>query len=161
MLKNIKYIIAMLFCVGFVAAAEAQASVRYKCMIQMNNYLGPGAYIAVSLVNRDNTYEKTLYVLGDDKKWYPDIKEWHKAYKKKTTNISAVTGASVAGGDRTIVTIDIDKSKIDAGYIIRFESAVEGKAYHQKDAEVPLTAAGLTAKTDGKGYIRYVRFSAN
>jgi len=60
-----------------------------------------------------------------------------------------------------MVTLNIDKSKINVGYKIRFESAVEYNRYYQKDAEAPLTKEGLAAKTDGTGYIRYVRFSGN
>src|SRR5687768_12904571 len=102
-------------------AAVAQ-DVAYKCMVQMTNYMGEGAYIAVSLINGKGAYEKTLYVMGSDKKWYPDIKEWHKAIGKKTPNISAITGASVAGGDRGVMVLKIDKSKIDKDYKLRFES---------------------------------------
>jgi len=43
-------------------------------MLQLNNYTGEGAYIVVLLINKNDEYEKTLYVLGDDKKWYPDLK---------------------------------------------------------------------------------------
>lgn len=156
-LKYIGVLAMFLFCAVW---SNAQTG-KYKCMIQMNSYLGEGAYIVVSLINPNDTYAQTLYVLGSDKKWYPDLKEWNKAYKKKPTNISAVTGASVAGGDRAMVTLQIDKAKLNAGYKLRFESAVENKAYHLKDAELPLTTAGLAAKTDGKGYIKYVRFSGN
>lgn len=143
---------------GITANAQGTAK-KYKCMIQMNSYLGEGAYIVVSLVNNDGSYNQTLYVLGDDRKWYPDLKEWYKAYKKKPDNISAITGASIAGGDRTVITLEIDNEKINAGYKVRFESAVEKKGYHITDAEVPLTPEGLGAKTEGTGFIRYVRFS--
>ncbi len=150
------------FAILFSLAATAQGgTTKYKCMIQMTNYMGEGAYIVVSLINKDGGYDKTLYVLGSDKKWYPDLKEWHKAYKKKPVNISAVTGASVSGGDRSVVTLELENSKINAGYKLRFESAVEDKQYHVKDLELPLTTESLGAKTEGTGYIRYVRFSAN
>ena len=76
-------------------------------------------------------------------------------------NISAITGASVTGGDRSVNVLEIETSKINAGYKIRFESAVEDKEYHVKDLEVPLTTEGLSEKTDGTGFIRYVRFSPN
>lgn len=154
-------ITTILLFICSVGAANAQGSVKYKCMIQMNSYLGPGAYIVLSIVDKDGNYDKTLYVLGDDNKWYADLKEWHKAYKKKETNISAITGASISSGDRTMVTLEIDKDKMNAGYTLRFESAVENKPYYLKDAEVPLTTEGLAVKTEGKGYIRYVRFSGN
>ncbi len=160
MMRTLKGVFVTAFLLLSVITATSQEVSKYKCMIQMNSYLGEGAYIVVSLINNDN-YNKTLYVLGPDKEWYPDLKEWHKAFKKKPANISAITGASVAGGDRAVVTIEIDKAKINAGYFLRFESAVEDKPYYVKDAEIPLTTEGLSAKSEGKGYIRYVRFSGN
>lgn len=161
MMRKWKGLFVAMFLLLDATTASAQATSKYKCMIQMNSYMGEEAYIVVSMVNKDDSYNQTLYVLGADKEWYPDLKEWHKAYKKKPTNISAVTGASVAGGDRAVVTLEIDKAKINAGYKLRFESAVEDKAYHVKDVEIPLTTAGLSAKSEGNGYIRYVRFSGN
>lgn len=152
-------IIVVVMALSHQNTAVAQAA-RYKCMIQMTNYMGEKAYLVVSLINKDGSYSKTLSVLGGDKKWYPDIKEWHKAYKKKPTNISAVTGASIAGGDRSVVALNLEKDKINTGYKLRFETAVEDKPYHVKDVEIPLTTGALAAKTDGTGYIRYVRFSA-
>ena len=140
--------------------AAAQGGNKYKCMIQMTNYMGDGAYIVISLINSKDVYEKTLYVMGADKKWYKTLKEWNKFYLKKP-NISAITGASVTGGDRSVNVIEIDPSKINAGYKLRFESAVEDQKYHVKDLEIPLTTAALAAKSEGTGYIRYVRFSAN
>ncbi|EJL62500.1 putative periplasmic protein (DUF2271) [Flavobacterium sp. CF136] len=125
----------------------------------MSNYMGEGAYIVVSLINSKGDYEKTLYVMGDDKKWYKSLKEWHKFYSQKPTDISAKTGASVTGGDRSITTIEIEDSKINKGYKLRFETAVEDQKYYTNDLEIPLTTQGIAEKTEGKGYIRYVRLN--
>ncbi|QHL89261.1 DUF2271 domain-containing protein [Nibribacter ruber] len=144
----------------FSFQAPAQTT-KYKCMLQMSNYVGEGAYIVVSLINPKGQYEKTLYVMGPDKKWYTSLKEWHKFQAKKKANISAITGASVAGGDRSITTFDLEDSKVNAGYKLRFETAVEDKEYYVKDLEIPLTTASLSAKNEGTGFIRYVRFSGN
>ena len=141
--------------------AQTSGAAKYKCMIQMTNYMGEGAYIVISLIDAKGAYEKTLYVLGSDKKWYKSLKEWNKFYAKKPSNISAVTGASVTGGDRSVNVIEIESSKINAGYKLRFESAVEDKNYNVKDLEVPLTTETLSSKNEGTGYIRYVRFTAN
>lgn len=142
----------------FSFQATAQTS-KYKCMLQMSNYVGEGAYVVVSLINAKGEYEKTLYVMGDDKKWYNTLKEWNKFQTKKKENISAKTGASVTGGDRSITTIEIENSKINKGYKLRFETSVEDQKYYVNDIEIPLTAEGLAAKTEGKGYIRYVRLN--
>jgi len=139
----------------------AQKTTSYKCMVQMTNYMGEGAYIVVSLVDSKGAYEKTLYVMGSDKKWYKNLAQWFKFYKSKPTNISAITGASVTGGDRSVTTFEIEDSKINAGYKLRFETAVEDNKYYEKDLEVPLTTEGISGKTEGTGYIRYVRLSAN
>lgn len=151
------YLTAALICLLSVQA-NAQTS-KYKCMLQMSNYMGEGAYVVVSLINPKGDYEKTLYVMGDNKKWYKTLKEWHKFYSKKPENISAKTGASVTGGDRSITTLEIEDSKINKGYKLRFETAVEDQKYHTTDIEIPLTTEGIAAKTEGKNYIRYVRLN--
>lgn len=161
-LHKITLLVLTLLVAGSPASmAQQPGSSQYKCMIQMTNYMGEGAYIVVSLINGKGAYEKTLYVLGSNKKWYPDVKEWHKALGKKRPNISAITGASVAGGDRSVIVLDIDNAKVNKDYKLRFESAVEDKQYHVKDLEIPLTTETLAAKSEGTGYIRYVRFSPN
>jgi hypothetical protein len=149
-------LIALICVSSFQATAQTS---KYKCMLQMSNYMGEGAYIVVSLVNAKGEYNKTLYVMGDDKKWYKTLKEWHKFYSKKPTDISAKTGASVTGGDRSITTLEIEDNKINKGYKLRFESAVEDNKYYTADLEIPLTTEGIAAKTEGKGYIRYVRLN--
>ena len=151
------YLAAALLCL-LSFQANAQTS-KYKCMLQMSNYMGEGAYVVVSLINPKGNYEKTLYVMGEDKKWYKTLKEWHKFYSKKPENISAKTGASATGGDRSITTIEIEDAKINKGYRLRFETAVEDQKYHTIDIEIPLTTEGIAAKTEGKNYIRYVRLN--
>jgi hypothetical protein len=161
-MKNIfKFCAALLVIVSLQSTSSFAQTTKYKCMVQMTNYMGEGAYIVVSLIDSKGAYEKTLYVMGSDKKWYPNLKSWHKFQAKNKANISAITGASVTGGDRSITTLEIDNAKLNAGYKLRFETSVEDKPYYEKDLEIPLTTEGMAAKTDGTGYIRYVRFSAN
>ena len=126
-------------------------------MIQMTNYTGEGAYIAVSLLNPKGEYEETLYVHGDDDEWYFDITEWWQFYGKKRNNIDAITGATISGGKRSISVLNIPTDKIDQGYTIRFETAVEDQEYYADDVEFEVTAANLSSKIEGKGFIRYIR----
>lgn len=129
----------------------------YKCMIQLTNYSGEGAYIVISLINPAGAYEKTLYVLGDDDEWYFDITEWWKFQGKVRTDIDAITGATIGGGERSISVINIANEKIDAGYKLRFETAVEDQEYYTDDVEFELTSESVKGKFNGKGFIRYVR----
>lgn len=152
--------VIILFLSSLNVVAQGKSS-KYKCMIQMKNYAGEGSYLVVSLINPAGNYEKTLYVLGSDKKWYKDVKEWHKFYSKKPTNISAISGASISGGERSVLVLDLQTSKINSGYSLRFETAVEDQEYHQKDLEFPLTTDNLSGKIEGTNYIRYVRFIPN
>lgn len=147
---------AALVCLSSVQAFGQNN--KYKCLLQMSNYVGEGAYVVVSLINPKGEYEKTLYVMGDDKQWYNSLKEWYKFYNKKP-KVSAKTGASVTGGDRSVTVFEIETAKFDKGYKLRFETSVEDQKYFATDVEIPLTTSGITEKTDGKGYIRYVKLS--
>ncbi len=147
-------LISVFSLVGFTSVKSSSA---YKCMIQLTNYTGEGAYVVISLINPEGKYEKTLYVLGDDDEWYFDITEWWKFQGKVRADIDAVTGATISGGERSISVIQIDDDKIDTGYKIRFETAVEDQEYYTQDVEFELTSASVKGKHEGSGFIRYVR----
>ena len=151
-------ILIVLIGVLFSSNLFAQSS-KYKCMVQMVSYEGEAAYVVVSLINPKGGYEKTLSVLGTDKQWYNTLKEWYKYQTKTKEKLSAVTGASVGGGDRAIRTLEIDNAKMNKGYKLRFESAVEEQKYHVTDVEIPLTTAAITELAKGKGYIKMVKLN--
>ncbi len=158
-MKFITKIQALTFFIFLFSLSAAAQNAKYKCMLQMTNYKGLEAYVVVSLIDEKGKYEKTLYVMGPDKQWYNGFKDWYKNQSKKNEKLSAVTGASVAAGDRSITTFTIDESKMNKGYKLRFETAVEDQKYYVTDVEIPLTTEGVTQKTDGKGYIRYVKLN--
>lgn len=126
-------------------------------MIQMKNYTGEGAYIVISLLNPEGKYEETLYVQGDDDEWYFDITEWWKFQGKKRTDIDAITGATISGGERKVSVISIPDDKLNTGYKLRFETAVEDQEYYKNDVEFDLNLENTKAKIEGKGFIRYIR----
>ena len=138
-----------------------EQQVSYKCMIQMTNYTGEKAYVAVSLINPNGDYVKTLYVQGNDKEWFPDLKNWWEFSDGINENIDAITGATVSNGQRNIISLGFDASHIDSGYKVRFESAVENQEYYLVDAEIELNSATIMQKVEGKGYIRYIRMVPN
>ena len=158
MKTSLKFTVLIFLITLFSSNSFAQSS-KFKCMIQMNSYEGEGAYIIISLINPKGAYEKTLSVLGPDKQWYNTLKEWHKFQTKSNNKLSAITGASVGGGDRALRTIEIDDTKLNKGYKLRFESAVEEQKYHVTDVEIPLTTEALAERASGKGYIKFVKLS--
>ncbi len=151
---------SLLFFTFILSASYSHSqSSKYKCLLQMIAYEGEAAYVVISLINPKGEYEKTLSVLGPDKKWYNTLKEWYKFQEKSKEKLNAITGASVDGGDRAVRTIEIDDTKMDKGYKLRFESAVEEQKYHITDVEIPLTTSAITTRAEGKGYIRFVKLS--
>lgn len=139
------------------AFAKPIETTNVKCMIQMTNYTGEGAYVIISLINPEGNYEETLYVQGKDSEWYSDITEWWKFYGKRRPNIDAISGATISGGGRKVSLIKIPTEKIDTGYKIRFETAVEDQEYYTEDVQFQLTSESVKSKVEGKGFIRYVR----
>jgi hypothetical protein len=151
-------LVACLLSVFAVMSFKVNAdNSKYKCMIQMKNYTGEGAYIVISLVDAKDEYVQTLYVQGNDDEWYSDITEWWKFHGKRRPDIDAITGETISGGERKISVIEIPNDKIDAGYQIRFETAVEDQEYYTKDIQFELTSETVKSKVEGSGFIRYVR----
>lgn len=157
-MNKIKFAVLLLVLfAGIVSFTTLTESTRYKCMIQMTNYTGEGAYVVISLINPDGDYEKTLYVQGDDDEWYNTVESWWKFYGKRRQSIDAITGATISGGQRALTVIDIEDNKINTGYKIRFETAVEDQDYYTSDVEFELTSETITSKVEGLGFIRYIR----
>ena len=72
-MKNIKLIFSIaILSIALFSFTTINTSTKYKCMVQMTNYVGEGAYVVISLINPDGHYEKTLYVQGDDEEWYTE-----------------------------------------------------------------------------------------
>ncbi|SHJ39983.1 DUF2271 domain-containing protein [Aquimarina spongiae] len=147
----------MIIIFAFSSFKTTTESTKYKCLIQMVNYTGEGAYVVISLLDADGNYKKTLHVQGEDEEWYHDIPEWWSFYGKRRPDIDAITGATISGGERAISVIEIENDKIDTGYKIRFETAVEDQEYYKDDIQFELTSETIKSKIEGKGFIRYVR----
>lgn len=149
----------VMVCYSFVASpGELDSEPKsVKCMVQLINYEGEGAYIVASVVDQAGIYQTTLRVLGDDEEWYPDLPGWWGHYAPQKYPIDGITGATISGGERSIFGIQIEEKWIGQGYKIRFETSVEDQDYHEADLEFDLTQENLNTKLEGTGYIRYVR----
>lgn len=159
-IKHIAFLSLAVF--GLMSYTTKPPTTKYKCMIQMTNYTGEGAYVEMLLMNPKGDYEKTLYVQGNDAEWYNTIEEWWKKfYGNKRTKLDAITDATISGGTRTVSIIETEDSKINSGYKIRFETAVEDQKYYTRDIEFELTSETVKSKQDGPGFIRYVRMIPN
>jgi hypothetical protein len=133
------------------------AQVSFKCLVQLTNYSGEGAYVVVSLIDSKGKYKKTLQVFGKEKRWYDDLTSWFKYYTSAKENVDAVSGASITAGSRKVFSINTDNTVFDKGYKLRFETAVENKEYEEKDVEMDFSEANVGKTVPGTGYIRYVK----
>ncbi|WP_271271511.1 DUF2271 domain-containing protein [Aliamphritea hakodatensis] len=148
-------LLVLLSLLAFTAPAKADEAV---VLVQLNEYNGPEAYFHLYLVNPEGKFDRTLWVSGPDKIWWPDSKRWFGYHSRARENIDGITGASTAGGARSVMRVDIDPSWVDAGYKLRVETSVENADNVQADAEIELTKASQRAKTPGTGYVRYIRY---
>ncbi|MGB3775178.1 MAG: DUF2271 domain-containing protein, partial [Leeuwenhoekiella sp.] len=130
-MKSMFKILPVLLLAGFfLASFTATDKKTVKCMIQMTNYEGEGAYVVVSLLDPNGDYDETLYVQGKDDEWYSEITEWWQFYGKKRQDIDGISGATISGGERTVSVLQIPADKIDKGYQLRFETSVEDQKYY-------------------------------
>ena len=128
-----------------------------RCMIQMKNYEGEGAYIVTGLVDERGEYIRTLHVCGDDDEWYYELEDWWKFHGRSKSSVDGITGPTLAGGERATFQFAIHEYELDRGYGIRFESGVENEGHHPAEVVVPLTSDLNKSKVSGHGFIRYVR----
>ncbi len=136
-----------------VASAE-----KATFLVQLNDYKGDEAYFSLYLVDPNNRFVRTLWVSGDEARWYPDQPRWWKYVGRAREDLSAITGASTAPGDRTVIRIELEPEVLDAGYSVRVDTSVEDQSNFPTDVETVLRSEDHGAKIPGTGYVRYLRY---
>ena len=121
--------------------------------IQMANYQGPPAYLAVYLAKPDGSYDSTLWVAGGRSDYYRHLRGWIRGVSGTSERIDTITGASVGSGQTMQVGITIADALIDAGYTIHVDSAVEHGAENRDDVVLPLDQSSSGKVVSGSGYV--------
>lgn len=137
------------------ATAEAAEAIF---LVQLNNYKGDEAYFSLYLVDPSGRFVRTLWVSGDEARWYPDQPRWWKYVGRAQEDLLAVTGASTAPGDRTVIRIELEDEVLDGSYSIRLDTSVEDQSNFPLDVDISLTSAAHGDKIPGTGYVRYLRY---
>lgn len=140
---------------ALTSAARADEAI---VLVQLNEYVGPEAYFHLYLVNPAGKFDRTLWVSGPEKIWWPDSKRWYGYFNRARENVDAITGASTPAGARSVMRVEIDPALVDAGYKLRVETSVENADNVQQDVEIELTNGNQRVKTSGSGYVRYLRY---
>lgn len=135
-------------------AADKQATIT----VQMQNYSGRPAYLAIYLTKPDGSYDSTLWVAGTKQRYLGELTGWVRALQTADSlNLDGITGASVGSGQTLTIHANLTQAMIDAGYQVHVESAVEHGGEYPDDAVAAVTAQGQTVS--GNGYVRSLTVS--
>ena len=158
--------VIFLSLLSFFSIKKEEATIQIKCMLQMIDYRGEGAYFVISVVDANDNYLKTLYVMGNDKTWFSDMKAFwqHLRANELLTDerfyplIDGISGATISGGQRRIFPLQIPVELLNKGNRLRFETAVEDKGYHTEDVALDLNLTALGENYQGSGFIQQIKF---
>ena len=145
-----------------------EEEVEIKCLLEIMDYRGEGAYFVISVLDKEENYIKTVYVLGDDKSWFSELKYfWIHLRENNLFSdedfyplIDGISGPTISGGERRVFQIKVPKNLLNNSFHLRFETAVEDKAYHMNDINIALSTESLKQAHMGQGFIKKIQFIA-
>ena len=143
-------------CALALPAAAQSRPVTFA--VQLKNYGGDGAYLAVYLTDPKGAYAGTLWVAGGKAKYYKNLSDWNRLSAGDAKRLAGVTGASVGAGRTLKVTADLADALIDAGYEIHVDAAVEDMRDSPSELRVPLSSANAGKPQPGKQYVQALTF---
>jgi len=147
--------------------SSVEEYVEVKCMLEIVNYRGEGTYIAVSVIDKSEKYIKTVYVFGDDKSWFSEMKSFWRNLRENNLFldkdfyplVDAISGPTISGGERRVFQFKIPKNLFNSNYNLRIETAVEDKGYYVNDIIINLNPENLKKIYQGEGFINKIQFS--
>lgn len=145
-------VIAATLALSLTLAAEVEAR-PMTIAVQMADYSGRQAYLVAYVVDAKGRYVSTLWAAGSSDRYFEHFDRWFRLFMRARRGIDGTTGASLGAGSGTQVMIDVPDSLINAGNVLRLESAVENQYYVPDEAELPLDDAHNGAATPGKAYV--------
>ena len=148
-----KKLITLLMLATALATPTFAYAKNANLSIQMANYQGPPAYLAIYLNKPDGTFDSTLWVAGGQSRYQRDLRGWFRGASAASQRIDGITGASVGSGRTLQVTVSIADALIDAGYTVHVDSAVENGGQVRDDATLDLTQANSGKVFAGNSYV--------
>lgn len=121
--------------------------------INMAQYGGPGAYLAIYVTDASGAYAGSLWMSGGKSKYYKHLSDWMQFTNGEIAQFDGITGASVGSGRNLELTMDLADALFDAGYTIHIDAAAEDMRDSPNEVAVPLTAAGSGTPAPGSRYI--------
>lgn len=121
--------------------------------VNMAQYGGQGAYLAVYVTDPSGAYAGSLWMAGGKSKYYKHLSDWAQFTGGDTAQVDGITGASVGAGRQLELSMDLADALFEAGYTLHIDAAVEDMRDSPNDVAVPLTAAGAGQAVSGRRYI--------
>jgi hypothetical protein len=121
--------------------------------VNMAQYGGPGAYLAVYVTDASGAYVGSLWMAGGKAKYYKHLTDWMQMTGGDVAQVDGITGASVGAGQQLQLSMDLSDALFDAGYTLHIDAAAEEMRDSPNEIAVPLTAAGAGQAVSGRRYI--------
>ena len=121
--------------------------------VNMAQYGGPGAYLAIYVTDSSGAYAGSLWMAGGKSKYYKHLSDWAQFTGGDVAQVDGITGASVGSGQKLELSMDLADALFDAGYTLHIDAAAEEMRDSPNEVSVPLTAAGAGQAVSGRRYI--------
>lgn len=121
--------------------------------VNMAQYGGPGAYLAVYVTDASGAYAGSLWMAGGKAKYYKHLTDWAQMTGGDVAQVDGITGASVGSGQQLQLSMDLSDALFDAGYTLHIDAAAEEMRDSPNEVAVPLTSAGAGQAVRGRRYI--------
>jgi hypothetical protein len=121
--------------------------------VNMAQYGGPGAYLAIYVTDPSGAYAGSLWMAGGKSKFYKHLSDWAQFSGGDVAQVDGITGASVGSGQKLELSMDLADALFDAGYTLHIDAAAEEMRDSPNEISVSLTAAGAGHAVSGRRYI--------
>lgn len=149
-MRKPSFLAALALCTAMTLPAIASAR-PVTLTVDMANYGGPGAYLAIYVTDASGAYAGSLWMAGGKSKYYKHLSDWKQFTGGDRAEVDGITGASVGAGRQLQMSMDLADALFDAGYTLHIDAAAEDMRDSPNEIAVPLTSAGGSAS--GSRYI--------
>jgi hypothetical protein len=149
-----RFVLSTLAATAVLVAPTLATAKTVTFAATLANYGGNGAYVVVWVSDAAGRYQGTLWMAGDRAKYWRHLSDWQRASGGRVSEVDGITGASVGSGKTLKVTVDLADAMIDAGYVVRVDTAVEDGRDNPSEVVVPLATTGAGKPVAGKGYVK-------
>ncbi len=120
----------------------------------LKNYGGNNADVVLWVTDAAGKYKGTLWMAGNHTKYWRHLADWNRASGGRPSEVDGITGASIGSGRTLKITLDIADAMIDAGFVIRIDTAAEDGRDNPSEIVAPLSTANSGKPVAGRGYVK-------